>query len=85
MDGKRAVTLVDWDGIGWGNVNRLMLRLDESHANATVELDAPIIAARRKDGSVPSVAVVTFDGNVVRDTWVHGWAIDLGYVASVTW
>lgn len=82
---KRAVTLVDWDNIGWGNVNRLMLRLDERKASATIELDAPIVKAKRKDGTFPAVAVVTFDGDVVRDTWVHGWAIDLGYVASVTW
>lgn len=82
---KRVVTVTDWDNIGWNNVNHLMVKLDDYKASATVEFDAPLITAKRKDGSIPSVAVVTFDGNMVRDTWVHGWAIDLGYVASVTW
>lgn len=85
MASKRAVTITDWDGIGWANVNHLMVRLDDYKASATVEFDVPFITRQRKDGTHPAVAVVEFDGDAVRDTWVHGWAIDLGYVATVSW
>lgn len=82
----RAVTVVDWDGIGWGEAFwRLVARLETSDANPRVVLDAPMTVRQRKDGTVPPVAVVSFDGNKVRDTWVHGWACNAGYVASITW
>jgi hypothetical protein len=82
---NRSVTITDWDNIGWANADNLMVKLGERKANASVTYDAPITTAKRKDGSVPNVAVITFDGNVVRDTWVHGWAIDSGYVAFISW
>ena len=86
MSSLRALTVTDWDGIGWDAlVVRVIERMDDANAHATVEFDAPISTTRKRDGSVPPVAVITFDGNAVRDTHAHGWACNAGYVAHVSW
>lgn len=83
---NRAVTFTDWDNVGFGaRFWQIVARLETADADPDVVIDAAISPATRRDGSRPIVAVVTFDGNKVRDTWVHGWACDAGYVAHITW
>ena len=81
----RALTVTDWDGIGWDRLVPVLAELDRLGAFPVVVYDAPVMTARRRDGSVPPVAVVTFDGERVRDTWAHGWTCDAGYVCSIQW
>ena len=82
---KRGVTITDWDDRGFGQKFwQIVARIDAAGAQPDVVIGAPIATAKRKDGTTPVVAVITFDGNKIRDTWVHGWACDAGYVASIS-
>ena len=85
MSMLRTVTMTDWDDVGFGaRFWRIVARLESAGADPDVVIDAAMTTARRRDGSVPRVAVVSFDGARVRDTWVHGWACDAGYLAHIS-
>ena len=82
---RREVTLTDWDGINYGARFWLMVkRITDLGGMPDVSIGYVDNVPRHKDGTRRQVARVSFDGNRVRDTWVHGWACDIGYVAAVT-
>lgn len=83
---ERGLLVTDWDGIGFGGKFwAIVAKLETAGADPQVTMDPPIVTARRKDGTTPKTASLIFDGNKVRDTWAHGWAVDAGYVAAITY
>ena len=70
------VMVTDYDGIGWDALDRVTERIG---ASVTVHHGDPF--AWR--GVERPRVVLTFDGDTVRDAWVHGWACDAGYVAHI--
>ena len=78
MSTVAAVKLTDWDGIGWDGLTAISARV-----GGRVDHDRePVMSGPRKGERVPC-AVITFDGDAFRDTWVHGWACNAGYVAVI--
>lgn len=79
---RGCVEVTDWDGNGWEPLRSGVLpRLAGLDPSSTcVERVAPHPTRQGRDVRVVSVY---FDRDRVRDSWVHGWACDAGYVASV--
>lgn len=79
---RGCVEVTDWDGNGWSrflsDVAPRIAQLDPEWDGWEFEVPHPT----RQDRHV-WVMSVYFDRDRVRDSWVHGWACDAGYVASV--
>lgn len=80
----RQVTVVDWDDIGQVGIDGIAARLKDEGALVGVRQEPAYDVKPLKDGRTRQRWVIDFDGNKVRDTWVHGWACNAGYVAHVS-
>lgn len=81
---RAAVKITDWDDnkmSNYDNVIRKVSNLDPMW-DGYVTMDQ--VRTHKGDG-VREVESLTiwFDRELVRPTWVHGWACDAGFIASV--
>jgi hypothetical protein len=79
------VTVTDWDGIGWDNLYEVTEKIVGHDYLVHVYYNVPTGTHARKDGTFAPVALVTFDGDLCRDTWVHEWCCRYGYLAVVNY
>lgn len=80
----RAVTVIDWDDRGQCGIDAIVDRIRAREGAPSVRREPAYNVPALPDGRARQCWVIAFDGNRVRDTWVHGWACDAGYVASIT-
>ena len=78
------VQVIDYDDRGIAPLQNVLSRLNNAGASPVLSIDVLTHTSARRDGTVPRAFMVSFDGDRVRDTWVHGWACDAGYVVSIT-
>lgn len=78
------VLAIDYGDRGIAPLENVVSRLRDAGASPVLSIDVPTLAPTRRDGTVPRAFMVSFDGDRVRDTWVHGWACNAGYVVSIT-
>ena len=75
-----TLIVADYDDRGWDGLAPILAELERRSA-APVVADRESITSPR--GRVISQRSVSFDAEAVRDTHVHGWACNAGYVAHI--
>ena len=75
-----TLVVADYDERGWDGLAPILAELERRGAAPGMADREPFTTPK---GRTVSRCVITFDGNAVRDTHVHGWACNAGYVAHI--
>lgn len=76
---RACVVVTDWDGIGWSRLAPVLAQIDKLGGDWRAWEDW----TTKPNGREIAFTRLTFDANRVRDSWVHGWVCDAGYVAHI--
>lgn len=74
-----AVEVTDWDGKGWDSLAGVAARIEERTG------ERPVIGWEHREvgDRLVHVATINFNSDRCRDSWVHSWVCNAGYVACI--